>query len=483
MTDERLGACTPRTTDEVGRWDDEADVVVVGLGCAGACAALEATGAGARVLVLERAGGGGGTSAMSGGVLYLGGGTPLQKQCGFEDSPDEMFKYLMAACGPGPDEAKISLFCERSVEHYHWLVQQGVPFLARFHPEPGMEPPGEDGLVYSGSEQAYPFDEIARPAPRGHKPQAKAAAGGFLMQCLLGALERAAVPMRANVRAETLVLERDGRVAGVLAVEAGETRAFRARRGVVLSAGGFVRNREMLARHAPMALRCNYPLGCDGDDGRGIRMGLGAGGAAIRMEAISVSIPLYPPKRLMRGILVNAHGQRFVNEDAYYGRSGEFALLRQGGRVHLVVDDETYLRNHAGMEVSAVGETLEELEGELGLPQGSLVDTVSLYNHHARSGEDPLQHKRREFLVPLEHPPFGAVDCGTQGAIYAVFTLGGLHTRPDGRVVSPDGEPVPGLFAAGRTTSGVAAHGYSSGISLADASLFGRQAGLSAARA
>src|SRR5262249_42015859 len=96
---------------DVAHWDDEADVVVVGLGAAGAAAALEAAAAGADTLVLERAGGGGGTSAMSGGVLYLGGGTELQKACGFEDSADEMFKYLMASVGRSPDEAKIRLYC------------------------------------------------------------------------------------------------------------------------------------------------------------------------------------------------------------------------------------------------------------------------------------------------------------------------------------------------------------------------------------
>src|SRR5690349_21624276 len=102
---------------DVSMWDDQADVVVVGLGAAGACAAIEAREAGADVLVLERAGGGGGTSALSGGLIYMGGGTPVQKACGFEDSPDEMFRFLMAALGPEPDEAKIRLFCERSVEH------------------------------------------------------------------------------------------------------------------------------------------------------------------------------------------------------------------------------------------------------------------------------------------------------------------------------------------------------------------------------
>jgi len=103
---------------DVGRWDEEADVVVVGLGAAGAATALEAAAAGAETLVLERAGGGGGTSAMSGGVLYLGGGTDLQKACGFEDSPDEMFRYLMASVGHCPDEPKIRLYCDGSVEHY-----------------------------------------------------------------------------------------------------------------------------------------------------------------------------------------------------------------------------------------------------------------------------------------------------------------------------------------------------------------------------
>ena len=74
-----------RRSSEVAVWDRETEVLVIGLGCAGACAALGAAQAGAKVIVLERASGGGGTSAMSGGVLYLGGGTPIQTECGYED--------------------------------------------------------------------------------------------------------------------------------------------------------------------------------------------------------------------------------------------------------------------------------------------------------------------------------------------------------------------------------------------------------------
>ncbi len=302
------------------------------------------------------------------------------------------------------------------------------------------------------------------------------------MQRLIAATERAVVAVLPNTLCQTLVVDRDGRVVGAIATEAREERAIRARRGVVLTAGGFIKNREMVGRYAPPLLRCNVRLGCEGDDGRGIRMGVCAGGAAIRMEAASVSIPLYPPKRLMRGILVNGHGQRFINEDAYYGRTGEVALYHQDGRVFLIVDDATYLRNHAGMEVAAAGETIEELEREIELPDGSLQSSVALYNRHAREGHDPLFEKGSDYLTPLEHPPFGAIDCSVSQAIYAAFTLGGLHTRTGGEVLDPDGDPVPGLYAAGRTTSGVSAQGYSSGISLADGTFFGREAGRGAAR-
>jgi predicted oxidoreductase len=107
---------------------------------------------------------------------------------------------------------------------------------------------------------------------------------------------------------------------------------------------------------------------------------------------------------------------------------------------------------------------------------------MATYNEHAGRGEDPIFRKARECLQPLARPPFAALDFTTKSALYTVFTLGGLHTNPDGQVLSPDGEIVPALYAAGRTTSGLAAQGYSSGLSLADATFFGRMAGRHAAQ-
>jgi succinate dehydrogenase/fumarate reductase flavoprotein subunit len=240
----------------------------------------------------------------------------------------------------------------------------------------------------------------------------------------------------------------------------------------------------MLARHAPWLLRCKVRIGCEGDDGSGIRLGLAAGAEAIRLDAASISLPYYPPRRLKQGLLVNRAGQRFINEDAYYGRAGEFALLRHEGQAWLIVDEAILgdARPMGGMRLRAVGETIEELESELGFTAGTLQATVALYNRYAAERRDPIWHKASEYVTPITVPPYGAFDCRVEHAIYAAFTLGGLRTRASGAVLTPSGGEIPGLFAAGRVSSGVCAQGYSSGLSLADASFFGRLAGESAAR-
>jgi succinate dehydrogenase/fumarate reductase flavoprotein subunit len=462
---------------DVTAFADECEVLVVGLGAAGAAATLEAAAAGADVLALERASAGGGTSALSGGVLYLGGGTPLQKACGFEDSPEAMFDYLMASCGPRPDADKLRLYCQGSVDHYHWLVDQGVPFKPVFYPHYSGEPPTDDGLVYSGTEDAWPFDRIAKPAPRGHVPQIPGQAGGLLMQKLLAAVAASRARVRSDTRCLALVRGASGRIEGALVRSEGRDETLRARRGVVLCTGGFINDEAMLRLHAPLLARCKFRVGAEGDDGSGIRMGIAAGGAARNLAMGSISLPVTPPKAMLKGLLVNGQGQRFLNEDAYMGRLGEYALLHQEGRAFWIHDDSTFVRPDVPRAVAGVGETLEELERELAMPEGSLQATVALYNRHAARGEDPVFHKRAKWVVPLERPPFAALDCTVDGSLYAAFTLGGLHTSPDGAVLAADGVPVAGLFAAGRASACLAAPGYASGLSLGDGTFFGRRAG------
>lgn len=462
-------------------WNHTADVVVVGLGCAGTSAAIEASEAGASVIALERTSGGGGTSANSGGLIYMGGGTAVQKACGVEDSADEMFKFLMAACGPGPDEAKIRIFCDRSIELFDWLEAHGVVFKRSTYPEPGKESPTDDCLVYSGGEEGWPFREIARPAARAHKPQVEGAGGARLMQALLGSLEKTEVQVLADARVDQLVINGAGAVVGVVAQRVEGAVSVRAKGGVVLAAGGFISNAEMLRRYAPETARANWRVGTENDDGSGIQMAQAAGADAIRMDSASITIPLYPPKSICRGVLVNEKGQRFINEDAYAGQIGQQALFGQGGRCWHLLDADSYVVNEVEMQAKVVEDTWEDLERALALPEGSLVSTMELYNRHAREGRDPVFEKTAKLIVPLVTPPFGAIDITLDGCIYAAFTLGGLHTRPSGEVLRADGSAIEGLYAAGRTTSGVSAFGYVSGASLADGMLFGRMAAATAA--
>jgi 3-oxo-5alpha-steroid 4-dehydrogenase len=260
---------------------------------------------------------------------------------------------------------------------------------------------------------------------------------------------------------------------------------IRARGGVVLTGGGFVFNEAMVERWCPDALRPNraWRVGTDNDDGRVIRVGQGGGGAVARMEEFECALPIRPPNRLARGILVNARGERYVNEDTYTGRIGHQSLVDQQGEVYLVVDEHIFTVNYVGMRITWAAETVEELATDIGLPPDALAATVRRYNDHAARREDPDFHKNPEWLVPLRSA-FGAIDLRvTSDAIYAPFTLGGLATDAHGRVrsVASVGAVVPGLYAAGRTTAGIAAHGYVSGISLGDGTFFGRRAGRAAA--
>jgi 3-oxo-5alpha-steroid 4-dehydrogenase len=471
----------PRRATEVETWDDEADVVVVGFGAAGASAAIEAAGAGAETLVLERAGAAGGAAAMSDGFIYLGGGTPEQQAAGYEDSVENMKTFLTAACGPSPDLDKIDAYCAHSLVHREWLVGHGVEFLGTVVPEAnGTSPIDGEGLMFTGGENAWPYDEIATPAPRGHVVQGGRPGGSVLMNLLSAAAVEAGARVRPDTRAERLVIGEDGRVVGLVATSFGEELAIRARTGVVLAAGGFINSPEMIEQYAPSVHVTALRLGTEGDDGRGIRMAEAVGARLKRMDAIECALPFNAPRSLVHGIIVNRFGQRFVNEDTYMGRVGQTALVNQRGEAYLVVDEEHYAPNWLNIRASWVCETAAELEAEIGLPTGALVSTLDYFNEHAEQREDPLFHKRAAVLSPLRGPLAG-FDLRASTFIYAPFTLGGLHTQVDGAVLDIDGVPIPGLFAAGRTTSGVAAQGYCSGLSLGDSTLFGRFAGRAAA--
>ncbi len=479
----------PLAAESVSDWHLATDVLIIGAGGAGMSAAIEAAAEGAQVTMLEAASDTGGSSRMSGGSMYLGGGTPTQKACGFDDDPESMYQYLMMASGKGADESKVRLYCDRSLEHYDWLTRQGIVFKPEFFAEKHTNSTGEQGLMYTGSEMAYPFREVAKPAPRGHKPLIVGDYGGIpLMDNLTARATEAGVEMICDARVLTLIQREDRRVVGAVARIDGQERCIRARRGVILTSGGFIMNEEMIARFTPQLQTANYPVGNPNDNGSGIRMGVGAGGSAINMGDAFFSTTHYPPGEFLQGMIINDAGQRFVNEDVYHGRVGQAILENAGRRIFLVIDsrffsllDKPPLGNYS---VAGTGETIEELEGELDLPAGTLCNTLAIYNRFAAEGRDPLFHKHEKWLTPLDQPPYAAFDMTPgHGGIFCAFTLGGLDTLPTGEVLTIERRTVPGLYAAGRNAAGLPrwGAGYSSGISLGDCTFFGRLAGTSAA--
>ena len=229
--------CAPRSAREIARYDLEADVVVVGLGMAGACAALEAQRAGADVLVLERASGGGGTSANSGGLDL-----PGRRHAGAEGlrlrghARGDVPLPASPPRSPAPTRRRSALFCEGSVEHFHWLEAQGVPFKRSFHPgaRHGVADRRLPGLQ---RRRGLPSVERARAAGAARAQAADAGEGGALPDAVRargGGAQRAARRARHARGARWCATTPTAAIVGVVARRAGEDADVRARRGVVL---------------------------------------------------------------------------------------------------------------------------------------------------------------------------------------------------------------------------------------------------------
>ncbi|WP_369638758.1 FAD-binding protein, partial [Nocardia sp. JMUB6875] len=416
--------------------------------------------------------------------FYLGGGTAVQEATGHADSAEEMYKYLLSVARD-PEPEKIRAYCEGSVEHFDWLESLGFEFERSYYPEKAVIQPGTQGLMYTGNEKVWPYREQATPAPRGHKVPVPGDTQGAAM--IIELLVKRAAALGVEVRYETgvtnLIADSDGAVVGVAWKNLGKTGAVRAK-SVVLAAGGFVMNTEMVAEHVPWLTEKPFVLGTPFDDGLGLRLGVSAGGATRMMDQAFVTAPVYPPAKLLTGIIVNRNGERFVAEDSYHARTSAFVLDQPGAVAYLIVDSEHMERPMFPLAPFIDGwETVEEMASALGIPYAALRSTLDRYNENAARGEDPEFHKAAEWLQPQDSGPWAAFDLTLGKALYAGFTLGGLRTSVDSEVLRDNGSPIPGLYAAGATASTLAqdGKGYSSGTQLGAGSFFGRRAGRHAA--
>ncbi len=516
----------------VESWDDQADVIVVGYGAAGAVAAIEAHDAGARVLLLEKMPFPGGLSIVSAGGIRVcfdkeAAYRYLETTCGNRTPPD-ILRALADGMAEAPDYV-------RKLAAINGAKVKVTPALGNY-PFPGC-----DSLAYCEIESVPALEgATSYHAVRGIKP------GCRLFKVLEDNVNARGIRVVLNARAERLLTAPDKTVQGLRVSIDGETRHIKARKAVVMTAGGFEANEEMKRDYfqATPVLTGSFR----GNTGDGILMCQEAGAALWHMwhyhgpyglrhpdpaypfAFYLKAIPMWTPGRLdqisdlgvvdaagkpmsqkalarMAWILVDQNGRRFMDEyPPYPGDTGirpldTFDPKIQGfpripafmvfdedgrkmyplGRVVLNDRDAPYEWSPDNLKEVENGiferaDTLEELAAKMRVPPTQLAATIRAWNAAVEKGYDGEHGRMPETMVPIRTAPFYF------GRIYPVVinTQGGPKRNVHQQVVDPFDQPIPRLYAAGELGS-VFGHIYMSGGNLAECVIGGRTAGRNAA--
>jgi 3-oxosteroid 1-dehydrogenase len=534
------------------------DVVVVGSGAAGMTAALAAADRGLDVLVVEKAARFGGSTARSGGGIWIPNNEALVA-AGVEDTPERAREYLAAIVGDEVPAERRDAFLDRGPEVISFL-HRATPLRLRwvrdysdYHPEaPGgraggrsVEPTALDGHLlgdelanleppYSAPPLGVPITQadyrwlslVAR-HPRGAARLVSLGArwlvgrvtGKHLLamgQALAGGLRvgltSANVPLWLNTPLLDLVTDED-HITGVRVLHDDVETVIETTHGVVLACGGFEHNAEMRTKYQREPIGTAWTVGAKANTGDGILAGLGLGAAVDLMDDAwwGPSLPLtggpwfaLAERSRPGSLMVDARGERFVNESAPYVEAVH-AMYGQGDGpgehipAWLVFDQryrDRYLFTGVGPRqplpkrwfdggIAAKAGTLSKLAERIGVPGDALEATVDRFNGFARAGVDEdfqrglsaydryygdPRNRPNPSLGPLTKAPFYAVqvvpgDLGTKG---------GLRTDAHARVLREDGSVIEGLYAAGNTSAPVMGRTYAGpGATIGPAMVFG----------
>lgn len=516
---------------------------MVGFGAAGASAAITAREHGAEVIALDRATGGGAT-AISGGIIYAGAGTAVQHDAGVEDTVEQMLTYLRLEVGDAVSEQTLDRFVRSSPEMIDWLQHHGVPFDSTVCPYKTSYPNNRYYLYHSGNENSGAFRAHTPPVRRGHRVKGRGASGKKLYAPLRHSAGALGVRFRPLTKVTTLLQDPSGRITGVEAMtmnhaprrirriyaamaalsakpgiyyaplrrqmdrrlEKLERRyaqpiQVRARRAVIVCAGGFIANRQWITQYAPK-FTGGMELGTSGDDGSGIALAQRVGAVADRMDNVSAWRFITPPGVFYSAILVDENGQRIIDETRYGAAVGQAMVTEHGGKGWVLADAAAMAEAKRQLMTQAIWfqqlqtaallltgavrrKSLREVAGAAGVDPDGLQATVEAYNHAIDSGAADPAGKPAEFCRRIDRAPFTLLDFSIRPSVLSptpMLTLGGIRVDEEtGAVLTAAGAPVSGLFSAGRTAIGVCSQSYVSGLSLADCVFAGRRAGASAA--
>ncbi|MEX2598571.1 MAG: FAD-dependent tricarballylate dehydrogenase TcuA, partial [Dehalococcoidia bacterium] len=479
------------------------DVIVVGAGNAALCAALAARERGMNVIALEKA-----PESMRGGNTYFTGGAIRFAYSGLDDVlkvvPDlsdsekevievgsyterKYFEDLMRVTEGLSDQEMADILVRGSLPAMEWMYGQGVRF------------------VPSWSRQAFKVDGKFR--FWGGLCLEAVGGGKGLSDQLFDIAVKNKVEIRYETAATKLLVNDAGAVTGVLAKGPNGYEELHAK-AVVLACGGFEANPEMRARYLGPGWELAKVRGVRYNTGDGINMALDIGAQAFghwsgcHAVAWDLNAPpfgnraitdLYQKHSYPFGLIVNAEGERFVDEGAdfrnyTYAKYGR-AILTQPQRVaYQLFDQKTLhlLRDEYRIPQVTMAETdtIEELADMLDIDREGLVRTVAEYNAGCQPGEynptaldgvhtEGISPAKSNWALPLDSPPYVgyAVTCGI------TFTFGGLRINRRGQVMDTSENPMPGLYAAGELVGGLFYNNYPGGAGLMAGSVFGKTAG------
>lgn len=447
------------------------DVIVLGAGQAGLTAAIAATEQGCSVLILERQDYAGGSTAMSSGLTAYAC-TPEQEALGIQDSLDLLREDILATGHYRNDPDLVEEYCQRQQETYAWLTGMGVVY----------------GHIHAASGQSVPRSHPTNPSTMIDVLLAQALANGAVIQYRTRAIEL----MYDLEQVKGVVAECNGRISEFPA------------RAVVIATGGFSRNRELLEKFVPHMAPA-VKGGAPGSQGDGLLMAWKIGADFRDTPFVKGTFGIYPgddPRESGTGILavykgaiaVNNEGHRFIREDLPYKVLGDACLQQPGHTAYQIFDKDVMASEDVDVDIYSFSgrlatglvrsaPSIRELADLIGIPSTNLEETVLEYNEVAAGlKSDPLGRQHLSGAVgklkPLDSPPYYAH--WSTSSVLATYC--GLTIDPATRVLDVHGSPIPGLYAAGEVTGGFHGDGYVTGTSIGKAGVFGRLAGMTAAR-